>query len=237
MSTIVLHPGDGGYDVGQLQQALLELGESIDSAETTSVRYGPSTQAAVSAYQRVHGLVVDGIAGPRTMDALHGVGDARYTAAGWRLDLAAVRPALVEVIRWAVSQFGTVEEPPGSNRGRLIDQWNAAAGIDAGSAWCAAFATSAYRRCDEPPIPVLGSALKVKTWGEEHGRIVPPDAPLLPGDLGVRMRDPFHGHAWLVATLLDDGREATAEGNAGNACRGLLRERAQATCYVRPLPL
>lgn len=37
------------------------------------------------------------------------------------------------------------EQPPGSNRGPLIDLWNEAAGVPAGSSWCASFVHAMFR--------------------------------------------------------------------------------------------
>ena len=56
-----LQPGSRGDDVVALQEA---LGIPADGA------YGPQTKRAVQRFQRIHGLVVDGIAGPATLSAL-----------------------------------------------------------------------------------------------------------------------------------------------------------------------
>lgn len=57
----------GGHDVQDVQEALRAAG--FDPGAIDSV-YGPDTEAAVAAFQRVHGLDIDGIVGPKTRDAL-----------------------------------------------------------------------------------------------------------------------------------------------------------------------
>lgn len=63
-----LRAGDHGADVGALQVRLRAAGHPVP----TSAWYDPATEAAVCAFQSNHGLVVDGIAGPRTQVALIG---------------------------------------------------------------------------------------------------------------------------------------------------------------------
>jgi hypothetical protein len=222
--------------VGQLQQALVEVGEPIDATELQAQSYSATTEAAVRAYQGAHGLDVDGIVGPRTWRVLTGSADEKFTAAGWRCSPSEARPGLVEVLRQGVGLLGTVEQPPGSNRGPLIDGWCSAAGLPLGSPWCAAFATAMYGRADRP-IPIMGSSLKVANWGRQRGLLLADSAMLLPGDIGCILRGDGHGHVVLVGADLGGGMIATVEGNSGSAVRGLLRARASFACFVRPMPL
>jgi hypothetical protein len=64
--------GSSGPDVEQLQQKLKELGHYTGAVDG---RFGALTKNAVMNYQRAQGLVVDGIAGPKTLGAL-GLGSA-----------------------------------------------------------------------------------------------------------------------------------------------------------------
>lgn len=233
MTPLSLHAS--GSEVGALQQSLLESGLAVDPLETSAAIYGPSTFQAVTAYQKMHGLAPDGVAGPRTLAAIHGGDDYRYTADGWLVYDVDVPPRLVEVVRAAVGCIGTRETPPGSNRGPEIDRWCEAAGIPVGSAWCAAWATAMLQNVDGPTIPRLGSALKVREWGRQHGRLVALSDKFLPGDLFVIMRGPVHGHAGIIAG--DDGETVrSVEGNAGDACRGLIRPRVSFSAVVRAVP-
>ncbi|UEP28268.1 N-acetylmuramidase domain-containing protein [Burkholderia sp. B21-007] len=91
-----LRVGDRGTDVGYLQRQLVAAGARLD----TDAIYGNATRTAVIVFQASHGLVADGIAGPKTWSTL-AVGrrdprhltDADLQRAADRLqaDLAAVR--------------------------------------------------------------------------------------------------------------------------------------------------
>lgn len=69
----VLREGAHGAQVIALQDDLLKLG--VTDAQGRSLRpdgdYGPGTRAAVENFQRTHGLAVDGVAGAKTLDAIH----------------------------------------------------------------------------------------------------------------------------------------------------------------------
>lgn len=68
-----LRAGSTGADVTVLQQRLARAGYDV----STDGHFGPATEAAVRAFQRDRGQVVDGVAGPRTQAALQGTLDAR----------------------------------------------------------------------------------------------------------------------------------------------------------------
>jgi hypothetical protein len=96
-----LRAGSTGAAVTVLQQRLVRAGYPT----TVDGWYGPATEAAVRAYQAVRGLLVDGVAGARTQDALQfATLDARHlrqvdiatAAASLDCDPAAVQ-AVIEV--------------------------------------------------------------------------------------------------------------------------------------------
>jgi peptidoglycan hydrolase-like protein with peptidoglycan-binding domain len=62
-----LKPGDQGVQVRRLQRVLARLGYSVGAADGV---YGPATQAALTRFQKDHGLTADGVLGPRTLRAL-----------------------------------------------------------------------------------------------------------------------------------------------------------------------
>lgn len=62
-----IREGDSGKKVLKLQKRLLQLGFAPGDIDGD---FGPSTKAALIAYQRSEGLLVDGVAGPRTQAAM-----------------------------------------------------------------------------------------------------------------------------------------------------------------------
>jgi putative peptidoglycan binding protein len=65
--TTTLKPGDTGPQVKTLQRELRALGYAVGAIDGS---YGTQTSKAVMAFQRAHHLTVDGIVGPRTLQAL-----------------------------------------------------------------------------------------------------------------------------------------------------------------------
>jgi hypothetical protein len=63
-----LKAGMTGSSVVALQKALAQLGYAAGTADGT---YGPSTTAAVTAFQTANGLTADGTAGPQTIAAIN----------------------------------------------------------------------------------------------------------------------------------------------------------------------
>jgi lipoprotein-anchoring transpeptidase ErfK/SrfK len=61
------HPGDHGKGVAALQRQLAALGYEVRKVDG---QYGPATEHAVVAFQKVNRISRDGVAGPRTMKAL-----------------------------------------------------------------------------------------------------------------------------------------------------------------------
>lgn len=61
-----LRRGDSGSDVYYLQTLLCDVGEPI----TADGKFGSKTEAAVKNFQKLYGLTVDGVVGPKTWDAL-----------------------------------------------------------------------------------------------------------------------------------------------------------------------
>lgn len=64
-----LRKGDKGCEVALLQQALVKNGETLPKYGVDS-DFGNETLKAVKKFQKDHGLVVDGIVGPKTWKAL-----------------------------------------------------------------------------------------------------------------------------------------------------------------------
>ena len=73
-----LRRGSTGEYVTLLQTKLIQLGYDV-GATGADGRYGAKTEAAVKAFQKDHGLVADGITGPRTWEALQTGQGTRFT--------------------------------------------------------------------------------------------------------------------------------------------------------------
>ncbi len=82
-----LKQGDSGPKVLELQQRLKQLGFSPGKIDGD---FGPGTEAAVIAFQRSEGLLVDGTVGPRTLKALALGGDAQMPSVVPGVTVAAV---------------------------------------------------------------------------------------------------------------------------------------------------
>lgn len=72
-----LRPGSKGDTVRLMQQALTKLGYSLKADGS----YGPATRRAVSSFQRVNGLKVDGVAGHLTLSKLYSESAKPYVPA------------------------------------------------------------------------------------------------------------------------------------------------------------
>lgn len=83
-------------------------------------------------------------------------------------------------LRRAITNIGVTEDPPGSNRGRLIDQWNTVAGAPLGSFWCASFVHAMFYRATGFVLPGGPSVQQIRQAGLKNGWMV---ARPLRGDL------------------------------------------------------
>lgn len=68
---MILRRGDEGKAVRKLQRSLGFTGDDVDGD------FGPATKRAVLAFQKRNDLVADGIAGPKTLEALSGTGKVK----------------------------------------------------------------------------------------------------------------------------------------------------------------
>ncbi len=120
-----------GPDVLAVQQKLTALGYDpgvLDGA------YGPTTAAAVKAFQVARKIEVDSVVGPETRNALTAA-KPHSTKAPAKTGSTIGQKALAE----ALKLIGTTEKPPGSNR-NLFGVWF---GID-GVPWCNMFVSYCF---------------------------------------------------------------------------------------------
>ncbi|MGA2929481.1 MAG: peptidoglycan-binding protein [Solirubrobacteraceae bacterium] len=130
---VLLAPG-AGYDgaggqmlVGLLQLRLAAVG---DPAGPIDGRYGPLTERAVARFQAAHGLSVDGVAGPATLQAITAPVAVLYPGAGSSQPAAspgvrALQRRLTGLGFWP----GPVDGRDGSLTERAVERFQAASGL------------------------------------------------------------------------------------------------------------
>ncbi len=226
----VLRAGSSGADVSKIQQRLHDLGVRDATGKDLAVDggFGPSTDAAVRLFQARsfddsgQPLEVDGTVGPMTWAALfrEAVTPAPVPAGNY----------LAEVINLARAQVGVMEDPLGSNRGPMVDEFLKRVGLNPVGhhyAWCAAFV---YWCFDEAAVktgksnPAPKSAGVLETWqmaGQaKHLRYTPnqaANAPELikPGFVFFLDTGQGNGHMGIVAGVAGT-KLTTIEGNTTN---------------------
>jgi hypothetical protein len=168
-------------------------------------------------------LKVDGEVGPMTWGALFGGRTVPIVS-------RAPTPLLREALKSAAAEIGTMEEPPGSNRGPKIDQYLAAVGLNAATGshpWCAAFVYWCFQEAAASlaePNPVVRTAGVLDHWNRagEQGirRILGGEAgeePALvhPGTIFIITTGSGNGHTGLVERV-EGIRLTTIEGNTND---------------------
>ncbi len=194
--------------------------------------FGTNTANAVKLFQirhtDLHGrpLEVDGEVGSDTWSALFGRA-AVYTSIAKPTD-----KLIVKVLEIATNEIGVHEDPPGSNKGKRIEEYQRAVGIDPGEPWCVAFiffcfATAA--RTLKLPNPIeeadckTGSALDL--WNRAsrasnvtvviHYDALNDPSKVKPGMIFVISTGGGYGHVGLVASVVGNRLE-TIEGNTND---------------------
>ena len=143
--------------------------------------YGPQTEAAVRHFQsrffdaKGLPLTVDGQVGPVTWAALFGSAALPAMKTGSALATA--------TLKFAASQVGVMEDPPGSNRGKEVEQYLASVGVAPGNAWCAAFVYFCVEQAAQAtglanPLPKTGGVLDL--WRRSLKAGLPASRPARP---------------------------------------------------------
>jgi Putative peptidoglycan binding domain/CHAP domain len=217
----VTSPAMTGRDVVLIQEKLTALGYAPGAIDGV---YGPTTAAAVRAYQRDEGLEVDGVVGPQTRKALRGTRKPRKPETIKRRPSSLGQKALVE----AAKHIGKKERPMNSNRTQF-GRWF---GID-GVAWCNTFVSFCFAKGANYTIcqGFRGAGVYAKgctyvptteAWlratGMWRGRTSP-----LPGDIAIFNWDGgVPDHIGIVEEYLGGGKFHAIEGNTsfGNDSNG-----------------
>ena len=190
-------------NVADLQRALLSLGYHPGQTDDDM---GPTTISAITAFQRTHGLVPDGIAGPITTKALNAAVSGAHPVQ--RMPLA--EPPWLTLAR---GELGTHEGVGAANNPTVV-RYYADAGFSGvrsdDVAWCAAFVGAMLHRAGYTPSASL-AARSYEGWG------VGVKQPVL-GCIGTKKRagSSWQGHVGFVV-----GASATKiillAGNQGDA--------------------
>jgi hypothetical protein len=206
----VTSPLTSGPDVLALQERLSELGYPVGELDG---KYGPATATAVRAFQRDHGLHVDGVAGPMTLGEL---------AAADAAEAPSMQPSEIGLLALeeAVRHIGVKESPPNSNR-TPFGRWF---GVD-GVKWCNVFVSYAfgvgagYTLCEgmkgAAGVYPKGCTYVPTTeaWLRATGMWVGRTNPL-PGDIAIFNWDGGQpDHIGIVEEDLGGGRFSCIEGN------------------------
>lgn len=108
--------GSTGDDVKKAQQALLDLGYTLDNFGVDGI-IGSETTSAIKAFQEANGLTVDGIIGPDTLSALQGASSSSFELKENVDDLIAGvdnlggREALIESFKNIIKAIGEILAP------------------------------------------------------------------------------------------------------------------------------
>ncbi|MEN9568874.1 MAG: hypothetical protein RL172_105 [Bacteroidota bacterium] len=186
-----------------------------------SGNYGPKTVQAVKLFQATHRdqnglpLEIDGKVGSLTWQALFGI--QSITIAD-----TSSNALLTEALKAAQSQIGTMEDPPGSNRGEKVQAYQASAGIAPGTFWCAAFVYWCFNEAAKKlgkRNPLLKTGHCMTHWRDTPGKkITALDAvnkPSLvkPGHIFIINTGGANGHTGMVEKV-EGGFINTIEGNS-----------------------
>lgn len=206
----VTSPMMTGQDVLDLQTKLESLGYSPGELDA---EYGPATAGAVRAFQRDHGLEVDGVVGPNTRGALAAAGP------GQKQPTASTKGELA--LAEAIKHIGVKEDPPNSNR-TMFGEWFGVNGV----AWCNIFVSYCFQIGAHYTIAegfegkadgvypkgcayVPTTEAWLRTTGMWLGR-VPPQR----GDIAIYNWDGGEpDHIGIVESYLGDGKFTAIEGN------------------------
>lgn len=119
-----LQTGSTGADVKRLQRILVEL-KLLDYTGIDG-SFGPETESAVKSFQQSNGLMVDGIAGPQTWQALPGDPDTPELSNG---STGSEVSAMQQPLKNAGFYTGTVDGIFGQNTEAAVRAYQSSRGI------------------------------------------------------------------------------------------------------------
>lgn len=119
-----------------------------------------------------------------------------------------------------LANLGVHEDPPGSNRGKWVDKYNAFVGAPLGSPWCCSFLVLRYYQAAKElglttHILKTGSVQKLFKWAEKEGKV---SKQPVAGDAFVLWFPSLHRYAHtglIVDVIIEKGlvKIVSVEGN------------------------
>lgn len=186
--------------------------------------FGPKTTQAVKLFQATHRdqegnpLEVDGKLGSVSWAAL-------FDQVAVQVVEDPTNKLLTEALKIAQSQVGVMEDPPGSNRGKKVEEYLASTGLGGGHFWCAAFLYWCFQQASENlgrKNPVLKTAHCMTHWNKTPGKKIPAteavNKPTLvkPGHIFIINTGGASGHTGIIEKV-EGGFIHTIEGNSNPA--------------------
>lgn len=156
--------------VHAIQDALVAAGVVLPGLQDEAGTFGDATVSAVKFFQvrsndaQGRPLKVDGVVGPVTWAALFGPAGVSAEP-----DSRSFPAAVIDI---AAGEIGVVEDPRGSNRGRQVDEYIRAAGLDPTKGsfpWCVAFVFWCFQQAAdraERPNPMPRTAGVLDHWAK-----------------------------------------------------------------------
>ncbi|MFV0605090.1 MAG: CHAP domain-containing protein [Niabella sp.] len=186
--------------------------------------FGSKTQQAVKSFQALHRdqngnpLEIDGMVGAITWYALFG-------ATSIPIIETTTNKLLEKVVAIAIKELGVMEDPPGSNLGKRVEEYQVTCGIGKGSFWCAAFVYWCFNEAAkalERSNPVLKTGGCMYHWNKTTAKKVgwkdAYDKPSLikPGYIFIINTGGYSGHTGIVEKV-EGGYVHTIEGNSNTS--------------------
>jgi len=132
---------------------------------------------------------------------------------------------LTAALNTAISQIGVMEDPPGSNKGKKVEEYLASVGLGGGQFWCAAFIYWCFQKATENNgrgNPLVKTGHCMTHWNSSPAKkILAADAmnnPSLikPGQIFIINTGGTHGHTGII-NRVEGGFIHTIEGNSDPA--------------------
>ncbi|MFD2961386.1 MULTISPECIES: peptidoglycan-binding protein [Olivibacter] len=203
-------------DIPKIKKRLNELGYGpLSESGPNAQYYGPSTTAAVIAFQTDHGLETDGEVGPETITALFPneklVQDTDpYQIKAYPIIDNSLRMHAMHIM---LSQVGLKEK--GNNGGPAVNAFLKSVGLGTGYAWCMAFVYWCFNEASKDlqkfnPLIKTGHVLTQWNKVDKSFKILSDPEP---GDIFIMDFGNGSGHTGMITGTSDNVTVTTVEGN------------------------